>query len=89
MTYVINDDCVTVKNAGCVGVCPVDCIHPTPDEPEFETVEQLYIHPQECIDCGACVEECPVDAILRDDEMPGELDDVIARNAAYFGAVAG
>jgi ferredoxin len=45
----------------------VDCIHPTPDEPEYDKVEMLYIDPEECIDCDACVEACPVDAITPED----------------------
>ena len=50
--------------------CPVDCIHPTPDEPGFDEAEQLYIDPEECIDCDACVEACPVDAITSEDCPP-------------------
>ncbi|RVW09528.1 4Fe-4S dicluster domain-containing protein [Prescottella agglutinans] len=65
-------------------VCPVNCIHPTPDEPEFATTEMLYIDPQTCIDCGACVDECPVDAIFGDNEL-SEAHAVYADiNAAYF-----
>ena len=56
MTYVINEPCIGTKDASCVEVCPVDCIHPTPDEPDFDQREQLYIDPEECIDCDACVE---------------------------------
>ncbi len=59
MTYVINEPCIGAKDTSCVEVCPVDCIHPTPDEPGFEEAEQLYIDPEECIDCDACVEACP------------------------------
>jgi len=67
-----------------VDVCPVNCIHPTPDEPEFATTEMLYIDPQTCIDCGACVDECPVDAIFGDNEL-SEAHAVYADiNAAYF-----
>ena len=51
-------------------VCPVDCIHPRKDEPEFAAAEMLYIHPDECIDCGACVPACPVEAIFALDETP-------------------
>src|SRR6187402_3958755 len=54
MTYVITEPCITVKDAACVDVCPVDCIHPRKDEPGFEGADQLYIDPDECIDCGAC-----------------------------------
>ena len=59
MAYVINEPCIGVKDSSCVEVCPVDCIHPTPDEPDFEAAHQLYIDPEECIDCDACVEACP------------------------------
>ena len=59
MTYVITEPCIGTKDNSCVEVCPVDCIHPTPDEPGYEQAEQLYIDPEECIDCDACVEACP------------------------------
>ena len=65
MSYVIAEPCIGQKDNSCVEVCPVDCIHPTPDEPDYESVEQLYIDPDECIDCDACVEACPVDAIVE------------------------
>jgi len=84
VTYVINEPCIGVKDAGCTEVCPVDCIHPTPDEPGFAEAEQLYIDPEECIDCDACVEACPVDAITSEDQVPAEWASYIAKNAAYF-----
>jgi NAD-dependent dihydropyrimidine dehydrogenase PreA subunit len=52
MTYVIAEPCIGTKDLSCVEVCPVDCIHPTQDEPGFDDEAQLYIDPQECIDCG-------------------------------------
>src|SRR5438552_711387 len=52
--YVITQPCIATKDASCVDACPVDCIHPTPGEPEFETAEMLYINPNECTCCGAC-----------------------------------
>ena len=64
MAYVIAEPCIGTKDTACVDVCPVDCIHPRKDEPAFESETQLYIHPTECIDCGACVPVCPVTAIL-------------------------
>ena len=70
MAYVINESCIGTKDTSCVEVCPVDCIHPTPDEPGFEQADQLYIDPEECIDCDACVEACPVDAITSEDMVP-------------------
>jgi NAD-dependent dihydropyrimidine dehydrogenase PreA subunit len=53
MAYVINEPCIGTKDASCVEVCPVDCIHPTAEEPGFEAADQLYIDPDECIDCDA------------------------------------
>ncbi len=64
MAYVIAEPCIGTKDTACVDVCPVDCIHPRKDEPSFESETQLYIHPTECIDCGACVPVCPVTAIF-------------------------
>jgi ferredoxin len=84
MAYVINEPCIATKDTSCVEVCPVDCIHPTVEEPGFDEAEQLYIDPEECIDCDACVEACPVDAITADDMVPAEWLDYIARNAAYY-----
>ena len=70
MTYVIAEPCIGTKDNSCVEVCPVDCIHPTPDEPGYDAAEMLYIDPEECIDCDACVEACPVDAIFAEDQVP-------------------
>ena len=85
MTYVITSNCIGTKDASCTEVCPVDCIHPTPDEPGFDAEEMLYIDPEECIDCDACVEACPVDAIFSEDQVPEAEQPFIARNAAYYG----
>jgi ferredoxin len=84
LAYVINEPCIGTKDTSCVEVCPVDCIHPTADEPGFEEADQLYIDPEECIDCDACVEACPVDAITPEDMVPPEWHDYIERNAAYY-----
>jgi len=84
MTYVITEPCIGTKDASCVDVCPVDCIHPRQDEPGFTAALQLYIDPDECIDCGACVPECPVDAIYPADDVPPEWERYIALNAAAF-----
>ena len=73
MAYIICEPCIGTKDTACVDVCPVDCIHPRKDEPAFATAEMLYIHPDECIDCGACVPACPVDAIFALDETPAEV----------------
>ena len=72
MAYVIAEPCIGTKDNSCVEVCPVDCIHPTPDEPDYDKVEMLYIDPEECIDCDACVEACPVDACFAEDQLPEE-----------------
>ena len=85
MTYVITQSCC--NDSSCVEVCPVDCIHPTPEEPDFATAEMLYIHPDECIDCGACVEACPVGAVHAEGEIPNHLGDYLAINAEYFAWV--
>ncbi len=63
MTHIIGDPCIGTKDVSCVAVCPVDCIHPTKEDPDFEQEEMLYIDPETCIDCGLCVDECPVKAI--------------------------
>ena len=55
MAYVIAEPCIGTKDNSCVEVCPVDCIHPTPEETGYAEVEMLYIDPDECIDCDACV----------------------------------
>ena len=65
-------------------VCPVDCIHPRKDEPEFEPATMLYIHPEECIDCGACVPACPVAAIYDSAEStPASQKTLIEANAVF------
>ena len=84
MAYVIAEPCIGTKDNSCVEVCPVDCIHPTPDEPDYDKVEQLYIDPEECIDCDACVEACPVDACFAEDQLPGEWGQYAQLNAQYF-----
>ena len=84
MAYVIAEPCIGTKDNSCVEVCPVDCIHPTPDEPDYDKVEMLYIDPEECIDCDACVEACPVDACFAEDQLPGEWSDYAKKNAEYF-----
>lgn len=62
MAFAITQTCCA--DASCVSVCPVNCIHPTPDEPDFGRTEMLYVDPATCIDCGACADACPVDAIF-------------------------
>jgi ferredoxin len=84
MAYVIAEPCIDTKDNSCVEVCPVDCIHPTPDEPDYDQVTQLYIDPEECIDCDACVEACPVDACFAEDQLPDEWQPYIQINVDYF-----
>jgi NAD-dependent dihydropyrimidine dehydrogenase PreA subunit len=84
VTYVIAEPCIDVKDLSCVEVCPVDCIHPTDHEPDFADVRQLFIDPEECIDCDACVEVCPVDAIFADDQLPQEWEHYTKINADYY-----
>jgi len=84
MAYIICEPCWGNKDTACVDVCPVDCIHPRQDEAAFSMVEMLYIHPDECIDCGACVPACPVDAIFPMDEIPGKWRHYLSVNAEYY-----
>lgn len=72
MAYVVADPCIKCKYTNCAAVCPVDAFR---EGPNF-----LVIDPVECIDCDACVSECPVDAIYPDDEVPEEWEDYIALN---------
>ena len=76
MTFIIAEPCIGVKDAACVDVCPVDCIH--------EGDDQYYIDPDECIDCGACEPECPVEAIFPEDEVPEKWASFIEKNANFF-----
>ena len=64
MTYIIAQPCVDLKDRACVDECPVDCI--------YEGARMLYIHPDECVDCGACEPVCPVEAIYYEDDVPEE-----------------
>ena len=83
MAYVIIDTCT--KDNLCTEACPVDCIHPLEDEDGYGDVPQLYIHPEECIDCGACVPVCPTESIFELSEVPEDKQEFIEKNAAYFG----
>lgn len=77
MPYVITEACIGTKDASCVAVCPVDCIYDGPD--------MYYINPDECIDCGACEPECPVEAIYADDAVPEGMRKYIEKNRNHFG----
>jgi NAD-dependent dihydropyrimidine dehydrogenase PreA subunit len=78
MAYVITQPCIGVKDKGCVDVCPMDCIHGNDDD------KMLYIDPDDCIDCGACIPACPVNAIFVDNEVPEKWRDYVKINADYF-----
>ena len=84
MAHVIAEPCIGTKDTSCVQVCPVDCIHPLPDSGKLDDVDQLFIDPDACIDCGLCVDECPVQAIYPQEDLPAEWSDFIEKNAAYF-----
>ena len=84
MPYVITEACINTKDRSCVDVCPVDCIHPRKDEPEFAAMNMLYIHPEECIDCGACEPECPVTAIFPEEDVPTQMKQYIQINRDVF-----
>ena len=84
MTYIITEPCINVKDTACVDVCPVDCIHPRKDEAEFPEAVQLYINPDECIDCGACEPACPVTAIFPEEEVPEKWKSFIQVNYNYW-----
>ena len=76
MTYVVTEVCIKCKYMDCVEVCPVDCF--------YEGANMLVIHPDECIDCGACVPACPVEAIFSLDETPQKWSSFINLNANYY-----
>jgi len=84
MPFIITDPCIETKDTACVDVCPVDCIHPRKDEPQFAEATMLYIHPEECIDCGACEPACPVTAIFEESAVPVQWKEYIKINADYY-----
>jgi ferredoxin len=73
MAHVVTQACFGCKYTDCVVVCPVDCF--------YEGEQMLYIHSTDCIDCGGCVPECPVEAIFYEDDVPADQRDFIALNA--------
>ncbi len=84
MTYIIGASCVDVKDRACVDECPVDCI--------YEGERMLYIHPDECVDCGACEPVCPVDAIAYEDDVdPGDhaIMDAVQAMFGVYGSPGG
>ncbi|HET8600225.1 MAG TPA: ferredoxin [Segeticoccus sp.] len=79
MTYVIAQPCVDVVDRACVEECPVDCI--------YEGSRALYIHPDECVDCGACEPVCPVEAIYYEDDVPEQWAEYTTDNERFFSEV--
>ena len=75
VTYIIAEPCIDIKDKSCIDVCPVDCIH------EYDRM--LVIDPEECIDCGACEPECPVEAIYPEDALPDKWQDFVRINYAF------
>lgn len=78
MPYIITEACIDVKDASCVDVCPVDCIHTTDDSPQY------YVNPDQCIDCAACESACPVTAIFHEDDLSAADRPSIAVNSGFF-----
>src|SRR5947209_3372132 len=76
MTYIIAEPCIDLKDRSCVDVCPVDCIH--------EANRILVIDPEECIDCGACEPECPVEAIFPEDALPAKWEPFVKINGVWL-----
>ncbi len=72
MPYIVTEPCIGVKDKSCMAVCPVDCI--------YEADDMVYIHPDECIDCGLCEPECPVTAIFVDTDVPPQWREFIDKN---------
>src|ERR1700742_216726 len=82
MPHVITQSCCS--DGSCVYACPVNCIHPSPDEPGFATAEMLYIDPVACVDCGACVSACPVGAIAPETQLEPKQLPFIELNASFY-----
>src|SRR5258705_8818903 len=82
MPHVITQSCCS--DGSCVYACPVNCIHPSPDEPGFATAEMLYSDPAACVDCGACVSACPVGAIAPETRLEPEQLPFVELNAAFY-----
>ena len=78
MAYIIAQPCIDLKDASCVEVCPVDCIHTD------DAADMYFIDPDECIDCGACESVCPVNAIFYEEDTPEEWKEYLQINADYF-----
>ncbi|MGA3372233.1 MAG: ferredoxin family protein [Terracidiphilus sp.] len=79
---VITDRCI--KDLLCIEACPNGAIHPTPDEPHFASVTQLYIDPEVCTNCGACYVACECNAVFAINDLPEEFLELADVNAEYF-----
>ena len=88
MTYIITRLCRDCVDTACVAVCPVDCIYAYQGSDHETFPNQLYIHPDECIDCGACEPECPVTAIFPEEDTPPQWTSYIAKNRDVFQSAA-
>ncbi|HZP15263.1 MAG TPA: 4Fe-4S binding protein, partial [Nocardioides sp.] len=84
MPHVVTQSCCS--DGSCVLACPVNCIHPAPNEPGFGTAEMLWVDADACVDCGACVTACPVDAIIPHTKLTEAQMPFYALNAEYFDA---
>src|SRR5258708_36824458 len=84
MAYVIAEPCVGVKDTACVDACAVNCIQPRKDDAEFAETPQLYIDPDNCICCGACVPVCPVSAIFLAEDIPLQWKEHVKTNAEWY-----
>ncbi len=84
MAYVITEACLGVKDKSCLSVCPVDCIHEGVQVRDDKEYDMLFINPEECIDCGLCEPECPVNAIYADSDVPKQFEFYIPLNADHF-----
>lgn len=81
MPYVVTEACIGVKDKSCMNVCPVDCI--------YEGDQMVYIHPDQCIDCGLCEPECPVTAIFVDTDVPANMRKYIEMNKTKASEISG
>lgn len=84
MPYVICEPCINVKDKACVAVCPVDCIHEGVLEEDGQSYDMLFINPDECIDCGLCEPECPVNAIFAETDVPSQWQKFIDLNRKFY-----
>ncbi|KIQ17487.1 ferredoxin [Rhodococcus sp. MEB064] len=79
MTYVVAEPCVDVLDRACIEECPVDCM--------YQGDRMLYIHPDECVDCGACEPVCPVEAIFYEEDVPAQWSAYISTNVDFFDII--